>query len=109
MRLRPGRAAAAHRTELRVHTVPQLVIFFTIQNYGALPFALMMVLRQWLSMALSCMLFRHHLTPLQWCAQGALGEARAPACEGALSAGIPRGGRALTVRFTSRAGLTPWW
>ena len=44
----------------------QLFIFFTIQQYGALSFAIMMVVRQWLSLVLSCMVYGHLLTPLQW-------------------------------------------
>jgi adenosine 3'-phospho 5'-phosphosulfate transporter B2 len=44
----------------------QLFIFYTIQQYGALHFALIMTLRQFLSIILSCAVFRHSLTSSQW-------------------------------------------
>lgn len=47
-------------------TAAQLFIFYTIQQYGALQFALVMTLRQFLSIVLSCLVFSHHLSPAQW-------------------------------------------
>lgn len=52
-----------------VSTSVQLFIFFTIKQYGALNFALMMTMRQFLSIVLSCFVFNHNLTALQWCAK----------------------------------------
>lgn len=49
-----------------VSTAVQLFISFTIKEYGALNFALMMTLRQFLSIVLSCIVFEHELTLLQW-------------------------------------------
>lgn len=49
-----------------VSTTVQLFIVFTIKQYGALNFALMMTLRQFLSIIFSCLVFQHYLTPLQW-------------------------------------------
>lgn len=49
-----------------VSTTVQLFISFTIKEYGALNFALMMTLRQFLSIVLSCIVFEHELTLLQW-------------------------------------------
>lgn len=44
----------------------QLFIFYTIQKYGALRFALVMTVRQFLSIVLSCLVFSHHLSLAQW-------------------------------------------
>ena len=49
----------------------QLFIFYTIQQYGALHFALIMTLRQFLSIVLSCLVFSHALSGAQWCADRA--------------------------------------
>lgn len=47
-------------------TAAQLFIFYTIQQYGALRFALVMTVRQFLSIVLSCLIFAHHLSAAQW-------------------------------------------
>ncbi len=39
----------------------------TIKSYGALLFATVMTTRQFLSILLSCILYRHPLTTGQWC------------------------------------------
>ena len=44
----------------------QLFIFYTIQQYGALHFALIMTIRQFLSIVLSCIVFSHKLSATQW-------------------------------------------
>lgn len=44
----------------------QLFIFYTIQQYGALHFALIMTMRQFLSIVLSCLIFSHDLAATQW-------------------------------------------
>ncbi len=49
-----------------VSTAVQLFIVFTIKQYGALNFALMMTLRQFLSIVLSCLVFQHKLSAMQW-------------------------------------------
>lgn len=49
-----------------VSTTVQLFISFTIKSYGALNFALMMTLRQFISIVLSCFVFNHQLTVFQW-------------------------------------------
>lgn len=49
-----------------VSTMVQLFISFTIKQYGALNFALMMTIRQFLSIIVSCFVFKHALTMLQW-------------------------------------------
>ena len=49
-----------------VSTTVQLFIAFTIKRYGALNFALMMTLRQFLSIIFSCLVFRHELAQAQW-------------------------------------------
>jgi adenosine 3'-phospho 5'-phosphosulfate transporter B2 len=49
-----------------VSTTVQLFIVFAIKQYGALNFALMMTLRQYLSIVLSCLVFQHSLTLAQW-------------------------------------------
>lgn len=49
-----------------VSTTVQIFIVFTIKQYGALNFALMMTLRQFLSIVFSCLVFQHHLTAAQW-------------------------------------------
>jgi solute carrier family 35 (adenosine 3'-phospho 5'-phosphosulfate transporter), member B2 len=56
--------------------VGQLFILSTIKEFGALVFATVMTSRQFLSILLSCLLFMHPLTGLQWlgtaCIFGAL-------------------------------------
>jgi len=47
-------------------TCGQLVILFTIKNFGALFFATVMTLRQIISIILSCIIFFHPLTVGQW-------------------------------------------
>lgn len=47
-------------------TLGQLFITYTIRSYGALLFATAMTTRQFLSVLLSCLVFRHPLTPGQW-------------------------------------------
>jgi len=49
-----------------VSTTVQLFIVFTIKQYGALNFALMMTVRQYLSIVLSCLVFQHQLSAPQW-------------------------------------------
>lgn len=49
-----------------ISTIVQLFIVFTIKQYGALNFALMMTVRQFLSIVVSCLIFGHALTLLQW-------------------------------------------
>jgi hypothetical protein len=49
-----------------VSTAVQLFIFYTIQQYGALHFALIMTIRQFLSIVLSCLVFSHQLSAAQW-------------------------------------------
>lgn len=49
-----------------VSTAVQLFIVFTIKQYGALNFAIMMTLRQYLSIVLSCLVFQHKLSSMQW-------------------------------------------
>jgi len=49
-----------------VSTTVQLFIVFTIKQYGALNFALMMTCRQFLSIVLSCLVFQHELSGWQW-------------------------------------------
>lgn len=49
-----------------VSTTVQLFIYATIKQYGALTFALMMTMRQFLSIVSSCLVFQHRLTPMQW-------------------------------------------
>lgn len=49
-----------------ISTAVQLFIVFTIKEYGALQFALIMTLRQFLSIVASCIVFGHSLTLLQW-------------------------------------------
>ena len=44
----------------------QLFISFTIKEYGALTFALVMVTRQFMSILFSCWVFKHHLSAAQW-------------------------------------------
>lgn len=44
----------------------QLFIYHTIKAYGALLFATVMTTRQFLSILLSCILFVHPLSGLQW-------------------------------------------
>jgi adenosine 3'-phospho 5'-phosphosulfate transporter B2 len=43
----------------------QLAISYTIQRHGALVFALVMTTRQFFSVLLSCIIFRHALTAVQ--------------------------------------------
>jgi len=44
----------------------QLVIYYTIKEFGALVFSTIMTTRQFFSILLSCLLFFHPLTPGQW-------------------------------------------
>lgn len=44
----------------------QLFISFTIKEYGALTFALVMVTRQFMSILFSCWIFKHSLSAFQW-------------------------------------------
>jgi solute carrier family 35 (adenosine 3'-phospho 5'-phosphosulfate transporter), member B2 len=44
----------------------QIVIYYTIRNFGALFFSMCMVTRQVISILLSCLLFLHPLTGWQW-------------------------------------------
>lgn len=48
----------------------QLVIYYTIKNFGALFFALVMTTRQVFSILLSCIIFLHPLTIYQWFGAG---------------------------------------
>jgi len=48
----------------------QLVIYYTIKNFGALFFAMVMTTRSIFSILLSCLLFFHPLTFLQWIGAG---------------------------------------
>jgi solute carrier family 35 (adenosine 3'-phospho 5'-phosphosulfate transporter), member B2 len=50
----------------------QLFITFTIQQYGALSFALMMTVRQFLAIVMSCLVFGHKLAAMQWWVCGLL-------------------------------------
>ena len=47
-------------------TCGQLCILYTIREFGALLFATIMTTRQFLSILLSCIIFMHPLTALQW-------------------------------------------
>merc|ERR1712205_297442 len=47
-------------------TLGQLCILFTIKEFGALLFATIMTTRQFLSILLSCIVFMHMLSPMQW-------------------------------------------
>jgi len=49
-----------------VSTAVQLFIVFTIKEYGALQFALIMTVRQFCSIVASCLVFGHHLSSWQW-------------------------------------------
>lgn len=49
-----------------VSTTVQLFIVFTIKQYGALNFALIMTVRQFLSIVISCLVFQHDLSLAQW-------------------------------------------
>lgn len=51
-------------------TVAQLFISHTIKTFGALLFATVMTVRQVISIVLSCILFNHPLTMLQWLSVG---------------------------------------
>jgi len=44
----------------------QLCILYTINEFGALLFATIMTTRQFLSILLSCIVFMHMLSPMQW-------------------------------------------
>ncbi len=44
----------------------QLCILYTIKEFGALLFATIMTTRQFLSILLSCIVFMHMLSPMQW-------------------------------------------
>merc|ERR1711862_183750 len=48
----------------------QLVIYYTIKNFGALYFAIVMTTRQVFSILLSCILFFHPLSIGQWLGAG---------------------------------------
>lgn len=58
--------AALTKPSPPLHPAPQLFIFYTIQQYGALHFALIMTIRQFLSIVLSCLVFSHELSAAQW-------------------------------------------
>lgn len=45
-------------------TIGQLFIFYTIKNFGAVVFTLIMTTRILLSIALSCILYGHPITPV---------------------------------------------
>lgn len=47
-------------------TVGQLIILYTIKEFGALLFATIMTTRQFLSILLSCIIFVHPLSFMQW-------------------------------------------
>jgi len=47
-------------------TAGQLCILYTIREFGALLFATIMTTRQFLSILLSCIIFMHPLTGMQW-------------------------------------------
>lgn len=49
-----------------VSTAVQLFIVFTIKEYGALQFALIMTVRQFCSIVASCLVFGHDLSSWQW-------------------------------------------
>jgi adenosine 3'-phospho 5'-phosphosulfate transporter B2 len=51
-------------------TCGQLCILYTIREFGALLFATIMTTRQFLSILLSCIIFMHPLTALQWLGTG---------------------------------------
>ena len=51
-------------------TCGQLCILYTIREFGALLFATIMTTRQFLSILLSCVIFLHPLTPMQWLGTG---------------------------------------
>lgn len=50
----------------------QIIIYYTIRNLGALFFSMCMVTRQVFSILISCLLFFHPLTILQWLCAGAV-------------------------------------
>ncbi|XP_014212442.1 adenosine 3'-phospho 5'-phosphosulfate transporter 1 [Copidosoma floridanum] len=45
-------------------TTGQLYIFYTISNFGAVTFIIMMTVRQGFAILLSCLLYHHYITPL---------------------------------------------
>ena len=51
-------------------TCGQLCILYTIREFGALLFATIMTTRQFLSILLSCIIFMHPLTAMQWLGTG---------------------------------------
>ena len=63
-----NRIAHMPRSCLALTSAGQLFIVHTIKSYGALLFATVMTTRQFLSILLSCILYRHPLTAGQWCA-----------------------------------------
>lgn len=79
-----------------VSTAVQLFIFYTIQQYGALHFALIMTIRQFLSIILSCLVFSHDLSPSQWIGTSLV-------IGGLLARGMHRGG----LERTSMKGRSP--
>lgn len=50
----------------------QLIIYYTIRNLGALFFSMCMVTRQVISIMISCLIFFHPLSLVQWLAAGAV-------------------------------------
>jgi adenosine 3'-phospho 5'-phosphosulfate transporter B2 len=48
----------------------QFFITHTIKEFGALAFSAIMTTRLFLSILLSCLLYVHYLTPLQWLCTG---------------------------------------
>ncbi|XP_058792338.1 adenosine 3'-phospho 5'-phosphosulfate transporter 1 [Phymastichus coffea] len=45
-------------------TTGQLYIFYTISNFGAVTFIIMMTVRQGFAILLSCLIYHHYITPL---------------------------------------------
>ncbi|KAL4457385.1 hypothetical protein ABPG75_012250 [Micractinium tetrahymenae] len=80
-----------------VSTAVQLFIFYTIQQYGALHFALIMTIRQFLSIVLSCLVFNHELSPSQWVGTALV-------IGGLLARGMHRGGLDRTSALAKAKG-----
>lgn len=87
--------------------LPQLFIFYTIQQYGALHFALIMTIRQFLSIVLSCLVFSHDLSSSQWCvgrggwaAKGGRGRAQGPQKGSGVRVGTERGHVSIGAVFS---------
>ena len=57
---------ALNDVNLSAASCGQLCILYTIREFGALLFATIMTTRQFLSILLSCIIFMHPLTALQW-------------------------------------------